>query len=34
MTIKIYSTPMCPWCNVAKDFFVSLKIPFEEIGER
>jgi glutaredoxin-like YruB-family protein len=31
MTIKIYSTPMCPWCNVAKDFFTSLKIPFEEI---
>jgi glutaredoxin 3 len=31
MTIKIYSAPMCPWCNVAKDFFTSLKIPFEEI---
>jgi len=22
---------MCPWCNVAKDFFSSLKLPFEEI---
>lgn len=31
MTIKIYSTPMCPWCNTAKDFFTSLKMPFEEI---
>lgn len=31
MKVKIYSTPMCPWCNAAKDFFKSLKIPFEEI---
>jgi glutaredoxin-like YruB-family protein len=31
MKIIIYSTPMCPWCNVAKDFFSSLKLPFEEI---
>lgn len=22
---------MCPWCNVAKDFFSSLKLSFEEI---
>lgn len=31
MNIKIYSTPVCPWCKVAKDFFVSHNIPFEDI---
>lgn len=31
MTIKIYSTPICPWCNAAKDFFNSIELPFEEI---
>jgi glutaredoxin-like YruB-family protein len=29
--VKIYSTPMCPWCEQAKSFFTSLNIPFEEI---
>ncbi len=31
MTIKIYSTPNCPWCVAAKDFFKSLDMPFEDI---
>ena len=31
MNIKVYSTPVCPWCNVAKDFFKSHKIDFEDI---
>ncbi|MDD5760711.1 MAG: glutaredoxin domain-containing protein [Candidatus Pacebacteria bacterium] len=31
MKVKIYSTPLCPWCDAAKDFLNSLKIPFEEI---
>jgi len=31
MQVKIYSTPMCPWCQVAKDFLKANNIPFEEI---
>jgi len=31
MNIKVYSTPECPWCNVAKDFFKSHNLDFEDI---
>jgi len=31
MKIKVYSTPICPWCKVAKDFFTSHNIDFEDI---
>lgn len=31
MNIKVYSTPGCPWCNIAKDFFTSHNISFEDI---
>jgi len=31
MNIKVYSTPGCPWCNVAKDFFKSHNLNFEDI---
>ena len=31
MIIKIYSTPRCPWCVAAKDFFNSINLPFEDI---
>ncbi len=31
MNIKVYSTPGCPWCNVAKDFFKSHNINFQDI---
>lgn len=31
MNIKVYSTPGCPWCNVAKDFFKSHNLDFEDI---
>jgi len=31
MKVKVYSTPGCPWCNVAKDFFKSHNIDFEDI---
>jgi len=31
MNIKVYSTPACPWCNVAKDFFKSHNIDFQDI---
>jgi glutaredoxin-like YruB-family protein len=31
MNIKVYSTPGCPWCNVAKDFLKSHNLGFEDI---
>ncbi len=31
MTIKIYTTPNCPYCHQAKDYFQDKNIPFEEI---
>lgn len=31
MTIKIYSTPTCPWCVLAKKYFTDKKIDFEDI---
>lgn len=31
MNIKVYSTPGCPWCNVAKDFFKSHNLDFKDI---
>ena len=31
MNIKVYSTPGCPWCDVAKDFFKSHSLDFEDI---
>lgn len=32
MSVKIYSTSSCPWCNVAKDFLRKHKIKFEDIN--
>ncbi len=32
MNVKIYSTPGCPWCNVAKGFFKSHNIDFQDIN--
>ncbi|HLG30167.1 MAG TPA: glutaredoxin domain-containing protein [Candidatus Brocadiales bacterium] len=29
--VKIYTTPTCPFCKKAKDFFKSSNIAFEEI---
>ncbi len=31
MAIKVYSTPSCPWCTVAKNYLSSKKIQFEEV---
>ena len=31
MTVKIYSTATCPWCLLAKKYFYSKRIPFENI---
>jgi len=30
-TIKIYSTPTCPWCKKAKEYFKENKIKFTDI---
>ncbi len=31
MKIKIYSTPTCPYCSMAKDFLSEKGIEFEDI---
>ena len=31
MTIKIYGTPTCPYCKMAKEFFKEKKIKFQDI---
>ena len=30
--VKVYSTPVCPWCVKAKEFLKENKVPFEEIN--
>ena len=32
MNVKIYTTIMCPYCKMAKDFLKTNKIKFEEIN--
>ncbi len=29
-SVKIYTTPTCPWCDRAKQFLIQKKIPFQE----
>ncbi|HPC25703.1 MAG TPA: glutaredoxin domain-containing protein, partial [Fervidobacterium sp.] len=29
--IKIYTTPTCPWCKRAKDYFRQLGLPYTEV---
>lgn len=31
MNIKVYSTPSCPWCTVAKNYLKSKNVPFEDL---
>lgn len=31
MNIKIYSTPSCPYCKLAKDFMTEKKIEYKEV---
>lgn len=31
MTVKVYSTPTCPWCTVAKDYLTSKNVTFQDI---
>lgn len=30
MNVKVYSTPTCPWCSVAKEYLASKNIQFED----
>jgi glutaredoxin 3 len=31
MTVKVYSTPTCPWCQKTKEFLKQNKIKFRNI---
>jgi glutaredoxin-like YruB-family protein len=31
MSVKVYSTPSCPWCTVAKNYLKSRNVQFEEV---
>ena len=30
-TVKVYSTPSCPWCVRAKEYLKGKNIPFEDV---
>lgn len=32
MTIKIYTTPVCAYCKMAKEYFTSKNLQYEEIS--
>ena len=32
MVVKVYSTPMCPWCHKTKEFLKQHKIKFKDIN--
>jgi len=32
MLIKVYSTPTCPYCQLAKDFFREKNLEFSEVN--
>lgn len=31
MSVVVYSTPTCPWCHKAKDYFTEKGIAFSDI---
>lgn len=31
-TVKVYSTPKCPWCKKAKEFFSANNIAFKDVN--
>jgi glutaredoxin-like YruB-family protein len=31
MSTKVYSTPTCPWCSVAKNYLKSKNVVFEDL---
>jgi glutaredoxin 3 len=32
MDVKVYSTPVCPWCKRAKDFLKKNNVAYTEIN--
>ena len=32
MTVKVYSTPTCPYCHKAKDYLTEKGVEFEDIN--
>jgi glutaredoxin 3 len=32
MVVKVYSTPTCPYCHMAKDFLKENKIEFQDLN--
>ncbi|MFH1055408.1 MAG: glutaredoxin domain-containing protein [Candidatus Altiarchaeota archaeon] len=32
MEVKVYSTPMCPWCKRVKEYLKGRKVEFNEIN--
>ena len=32
MKVRIYTTPVCAYCKMAKDYFASKNVKYEEIG--
>ena len=32
MTVKIYSTPSCPWCKKTKEYLKVHKVKFKDIN--
>lgn len=31
MTVKVYSTPTCPWCDKVKEYLTSKGVSFETV---
>lgn len=31
-TVKVYSTPTCPWCKKAKDFFQANNVTYTDLN--
>ena len=31
MTVKVYSTPTCPWCTMAKEYLKSKNVVFDDL---
>ena len=31
MTVKVYSTATCPWCDKAKEYLKSMNVEFETV---
>ncbi len=31
MTVKVYSTPTCPWCTIAKRYLTSKNVSFDDL---